>query len=320
MLLLFLPLFFIKRYKQPAAIRFSSGALLSDAPQTYKTKLLKSMKFLRIIILSLFIIALARPQKPIIHQRIYKEGIDIALVLDTSTSMRAMDFKINNKRYDRLHVVKKVVVDFVANRVNDRIGMIAFAKDPYVVCPLTLDHNWLRGNLERVQIGMAQDGTAIGSSITAALNRLKNSKAESKIIILLTDGRNNVGKISPLTAAEAAHALGVKIYTIGAGSIGEVPFPVRDVFGRTSYQNVKIDIDESMLAKIAQISNGQYFRATDTESLKGIYAQIDKLEATPFEQPIYMRYEELFVMFLMWGFILLIIEQVLLNTILLKVP
>jgi Mg-chelatase subunit ChlD len=217
---------------------------------------------------ALLVIALARPQLPVTHQRIYKEGIDIILAVDTSTSMEALDFTIGNKRYNRLYVVKKVVEDFIAERPNDRIGMIAFAALPYVACPLTLDHSWLLNNLERVKIGMVEDGTAVGSSIVAALNRLKESSAKTKIIILLTDGRNNSGKISPLTAAEAARALGVKIYTIGAGSIGEVPYPVQDAFGRRGLQYVSIDIDESSLAKIAQITQGRYFRATDTDSLK----------------------------------------------------
>jgi len=175
-------------------------------------------------------------------------------------------------------------------------------------------------NLERVKLGMVEDGTAVGSSIVAALNRLKESSAKTKIIILLTDGRNNSGKISPLTAAEAARALGVKIYTIGAGSIGEVPYPVQDAFGRRGLQYVSIDIDESSLAKIAQITQGRYFRATDTDSLKEIYRQINKMEKTPFKQPVYQRYEELYVSFALLALFLIVLEQVLANTAAVKIP
>jgi Ca-activated chloride channel family protein len=289
-------------------------------PVTWKLRLRRNLMVIRAAALALLIIALARPQAPLSRQRIFKGGIDIVLVLDTSTSMEALDFTIGNKRYNRLYVVKQVVENFIAERANDRIGMIAFAGRPYVVCPLTLDHQWLLSNLERVKIGMVEDGTAVGSSITAALNRLKSSTAKTKIMILLTDGRNNAGKISPLTAAEAARALGVKIYTIGAGSIGEVPIPVQDALGRQVLGYASIDIDESSLAKIADITQGHYFRATDTDSLKEIYAQINKLEKTPFKQPVYERYEELFPRFLLAALALMAIEIILAYGILIQVP
>ncbi len=310
----------LEHKKNKASVRFSSKTLIKELPVSLSVKALKYFIVLRMIILSLFIIALARPRVPIVQERVFKEGVDIVLTLDTSTSMRALDFKIKGRRYNRLHVVKQVVERFIARRINDRIGMVAFAGRPYVVCPLTLDHNWLLANLERVEIGMVEDGTAIGSSIAAALNRLKSSQAKTKIIILLTDGRNNAGKISPLTAAEAARALGVKIYTIGAGSIGQVPYPVKDAFGRDRIQYVEVDMDESSLAKIADITSGKYFRATDTASLRKIYGRINSLETTPFKQPVYMRYEEKFSLFLLCAFVLLLIEQVLANTILRKIP
>ncbi len=318
--LLLVPLLLMRRRGKSATINFSSQALVKDLPSSLRLKLQKGLIYLRSAALILFICALARPQMPLVKNRVFKEGIDIVLVLDTSTSMRALDFKIKNKRYNRLHVVKQVVEDFIAGRNNDRMGMIAFAGRPYIVCPLTLDHNWLFANLERVTIGMIEDGTAIGSSIIAALNRLKHSTAKTKIIILLTDGRNNAGKISPLTAAEAAQALKVKIYTIGAASTGTVPYPARDLFGQTGYQYVEIDLDETSLKKIAEISQGKYFRATDTSSLKKIYAEIDRLEKTPFKQPVYQRYQELFAGFLIGGIILLILEQILAATLLMKVP
>jgi len=320
LLVLLIPLLWFNRRRKTAGVRFSSGSFLEKLSGTFKIKTLRHIIILRMLILLLFIIALARPQKPITQNRIFKEGVDIVLNVDTSTSMEALDFSIAGKRYNRLYVVKKAVEDFITERVNDRIGLIAFAGRPYIVCPLTLDHNWLLSNLERVKIGMIEDGTAIGSSIAAAVNRLKSSTAKTKIIILLTDGRNNAGKISPLTAAEAARAMGVKIYTIGAGSIGAVPYPVRDAFGRQRIQYVEVDMDESSLAKIAEITHGRYFRATDTDSLKKIYEQINKLEKTPFKQPKFSRYEELYPVFLLLGLGLLALEQVITNTILIKLP
>lgn len=303
-----------------ASVRFSTNSLLKKLPGSLKVRLMPHLILLRMLVLILCIIALARPQKPITQHRVFKEGVDIVMVLDTSTSMEALDFTIGNKRFNRLYVVKQVVEDFISERLNDRMGMVAFAGRPYVVCPLTLDHDWLLKNLERVEIGMVEDGTAIGSSIAAAVNRLRESKAKTKIIILLTDGRNNSGKISPLTAADAARALGIKIYTIGAGSIGEVPYPVRDTFGRIRLQYVEVDMDESSLAKIAEITNGKYFRATDTASLKKIYEQINKMETTPFKQPQYTRYEEKFDVLLFWALGLLCFEQILRQTVLLKIP
>jgi Ca-activated chloride channel family protein len=322
LLLFLLPLFWwlVRRKKNTASIRFSAAELIRQPKPGLKVVLLENLMILRMVAIALVIIALARPQKPVVHQRIYKQGIDIVLALDTSTSMNALDFEIKGKRYNRLYVVKQVVEQFIDQRLNDRIGMIAFAGEAYIVCPLSLDHEWLLTNLERVKIGMVEDGTAIGSSIMSALGRLKTSDAKSKIIILLTDGRNNSGKISPQTAAEAAKALGVKIYTIGAGSIGEVPYPATDVFGRETVQYIEIDIDESTLTQIAKTTGGQYFRATDTASLKTIYEQIDKLETTPFKQPMYTQYDELFRAFLFWAIIIFILEQVLSNTILLKIP
>ncbi|MBU0682737.1 MAG: VWA domain-containing protein, partial [Candidatus Omnitrophica bacterium] len=216
--------------------------------------------------------------------------------------------------------VKNVLSDFVPKRPNDRIGMVAFAALAYTVCPLTLDHDWLEKNLERVNIGMIEDGTAVGSAITAALNRVKDSPAKEKIIILLTDGRNNAGRISPIAAAEAAKALGVKIYTIGAGTKGLAPYPVQDMFGNTVLRSVRIDMDEDLLKKIAEETGGEYFRATDTASLKKIYAKIDKLETTPIEESGYNIYRELFMFLLVPGLLLLVLETVLSNTLLRRIP
>jgi Ca-activated chloride channel family protein len=287
---------------------------------TFRVKLSRSLVMIRIAALILIILALCRPQSVIEETRIETEGIDIVLAIDTSTSMLAEDFTINGKRENRLEVVKKVVKEFIGGRHSDRIGIVAFASRAYTVAPLTLDYDWLMHNLERVKTGIIEDGTAIGSGLSAALNRLKNTDAESKVIILLTDGRNNAGRISPLTAAEVAGALYIKVYTIGAGTKGLAPYPAKDIFGNTVYQSVKINIDDETLRKIAEKTDAKYFRATDTESLKDIYRQIDKLEKTKIEETGYREYRELFHYFLLSGLALLIFEIIINNTILRRVP
>ena len=258
-----------------SSIRFSDKRLVEGIKPSLHVRLSSKLIYLRAIGLSLVIIALARPQSTLEETRTFVEGIDIVLAVDTSTSMRAMDFQLAGNRVDRLEAVKYVVSDFVKKRPNDRIGMVAFSALAYTICPLTLDHEWLEKNLERVQIGIIEDGTAIGSAITASLNRLKDTETKEKIVILLTDGRNNAGSISPVAAAEAARALGVRIYTIGAGSDGLAPYPFKDMFGNTVLQPVEIQIDEKLLREIADTSGGMYFRATDTASLERIYEEID---------------------------------------------
>ncbi len=267
-----------------------------------------------------FIVALAGPRK--ILQEVHRtvEGIDIILTIDSSGSMAAEDFVIQGQRLNRLAVVKKVVEDFIAKRTSDRIGLVTFAARAYTVCPLTTDYKWLIENLKRIDLGLIEDGTAIGSAIATSLNRLKHSSAKSKIIILLTDGVNNAGKIDPITAAHIAETMGVKIYTIGVGSKGYVPFPVRDVWGRTIYQQVKIELNEETLRRIAKITGGEYYLATNTEALKEIYKEIDKLEKSRIEETGYKEYQELFMYPLGIALILLIAEMVLRNTILIRIP
>ncbi len=319
-ILALLPLLVIKRKERMAAARFSSLALAGAITPTWRVKVYQSLPLIRMAAVALLVIALARPQIPLSKNRVFKEGIDIVLGIDVSTSMNALDFTIGGKRYDRVYIVKKVVADFINRRPDDRIGIIAFAGNPYVVSPLTLDHDWLLANMDRVKTGLVEDGTAIGSGILAALNRLKHSSVKTKIIILLTDGRNNTGRIAPLTAAEAAQALQVKIYTIGAGSEGLVPYPFQDVFGRTVLQNIQLDLDEETLKKIAAITRGVYFRATDTASLEKIYKEIDRLEKTPFKQPINTQHKEIFGGFLVWGLFFLMLEQILRATVARKIP
>jgi Ca-activated chloride channel family protein len=255
---------------------------------------------------ALLIVALARPQRGKELQQIKASGIDIILAIDVSRSMLAEDFTIGNERANRLEAVKQVTERFINARPNDRIGIVAFAGRPYLVSPLTLDHDWLLKNLERLNVGLVEDGTAIGSAIVSSANRLKERAAKSKIIVLLTDGDNNSGKVNPTTAAEAAHALGLKIYTIGAGTRGYAPVPV-PMFGQIVYRNVKVEVDEETLKKIAAIANGQFYRATDSKSLQQIFDQIDRLEKSVIETRQYTQYRDLFIWPLMPAFGLLLV-------------
>ncbi len=313
-------IFYIKREKKSPGIRFSSGTLLDGLRPSLKIRLNRNIIFLRAAALSLMILALARPQAIIEESVVETEGIDIVLAVDVSTSMLAEDFKLKGRRHNRLDAVKEVVEEFIKGRAGDRIGMIAFAGRAYTVCPLTLDYDWLLANLDRVKIGMMEDGTAVGSGISSALNRLKDTDSKEKVIILLTDGINNAGRISPLAAAEAARALKTKVYTIGAGSKGYAPYPFEDMFGNVVYQRIKIPLDEETLTKIAEKTDARYFRATDTESLRKIYKEIDMLEKTPIEERGYVQYKELFWIFLIPGLILLILEIILTTTILREIP
>jgi Ca-activated chloride channel family protein len=211
-----------------------------------------------------------------------------------------------------------ILYDFAISA--DRIGMVVFSGRAFTQCPLTLDYGILLEMLDKAQIGMLDDGTAIGSAIAVAVDRLKDSPAKSKVIILLTDGINNAGKIDPLTAAEIAKSYKIKIYTIGAGTQGLAPIPVQDFFGNVVYQDVKVDVDDEGLAQIAELTGGKYFRATDTESLRKIYAQIDRMEKTKVETKVYMEYKELFHLFLVPGLLLLLLEILLANTMYRKLP
>ena len=313
-------LFYARKKDKSGAISFSSGGLFQGLKETFRLRLARNILFLRLTGLILIILALSRPVSPVADSRIESEGIDIVLALDCSTSMLAEDFKLSGGRQNRLEVVKQVVKEFVKARESDRIGITAFAARAYTVCPLTLDYGWLLENLSRVQTGMIEDGTAIGSGLASALNRLKDSKAKSKVVILLTDGRNNTGDIAPSTAAEAAKALKIKVYTIGAGTKGLAPYPVKDFFGNTAYQSIEIDIDEDTLKDIADKTQGRYFRATDTESLREIYKEIDRMEKTEIEEKGFLEYNELFPFFLLPGIGLLFLEIVLSNTVLRKIP
>lgn len=324
-ILLFIPLiillgFTLRRLKMNPSLYFPSNELLSGVGGSWKTRLHFLPVLLRMAAILLCIVALAGPRfvkKETLHKT---EGIDIMLALDASGSMAAEDFVINNQRMNRLAIIKRVVKEFISQRASDRIGIVAFGGVAYTVCPLTTDYPWLEQNLDRVELGLIEDGTAIGSAISSSLLRLKTSEAKTKIMILLTDGMNNAGKIDPIKASEAAKTTGVKIYTIGAGSKGYVPFPAQDFFGRKVYQNVRIDLDEDMLTKVAENTGGKYFRATNTESLREIYKEIDTLEKTKIEETGYFEYTELFDKVLLLALIVILIELVLTNTVLMRIP
>ena len=310
-----------RRRRTDPTFTFSSKKLLEEIRPTFRQRMSSSLILFRALALVLVIFALARPQSVLEESKTVSEGVDIVLDLDTSTSMLAEDFKVAQKRVNRYDVVKDVVKEFIQKRKDDRIGMVAFAARAYTVCPLATDYSWVNENLDRVRVGMIEDGTAIGSAIASSLNRLRTSKTKSRIIILLTDGINNAGTISPIAAAEAARALKIKIYTIGVGTKGLVPYPVgRDAFGRNVYQNIPIEIDEEMLKKIADMTGGKYYRATDTETLRKIYDDISKLEKSNIEHFGYREYSELFKYFLIPAFIILALEIFLANTVFLKVP
>ena len=303
-----------------AAVTFSTTSMLAEIGSRQRNRAGAFLAGLSYLALALFIIALARPQLGRVTTRVQATGVDIMLVIDVSRSMLAEDFTIGNSRSNRIDTVKLVTEQFIRQRPNDRIGIVAFAGRPYLVSPLTLDHEWLIRNLERLRIGLVEDGTAIGSAIAAAANRLKDKEAKTKLIVLLTDGDSNAGKVQPLTAAEAAKALGIRIYTIGAGTEGEAPFPLQNAFGRTIYRNVLVKFDEKTLSEIATITNGQYFRATDTNSLRKIFSEIDKMEKTKIEVERTAQYRDLFQYVLIPGIACLLLEILLSQSVWRRLP
>jgi Ca-activated chloride channel homolog len=277
-----------------AAVEYSDVSLARDVARRTRSRIGGVVWLLPIVAAALMVVGLARPQRTHSRTEVTANGIDIVLGLDVSGSMQALDFTVDNYRVNRIAVVKSVVSRFIDERPNDRIGLIAFAAAPYIVSPLTLDHDWLLQNLERVNVGIGDDGTAIGSAIAAAVNHLRTTTAKSKVVILLTDGVNNSGKISPLAAAEAARALGVKVYTIGVGVRGKAPIPVRDEAGRVHVIMANVDVDEKTLQAVASETGGQFYRATDTNSLQKIYEQINRYETSAQTIQKFEHVEELY--------------------------
>jgi Ca-activated chloride channel family protein len=320
-LVLLIPLVLRARGRgRDAAVRYPSLATLRAVAPAGAGRRRAVLVALRALALGLIAVALARPQFGNTETRIHREGVDVVLAVDVSGSMLAEDFTLGNARASRVEVVKSVVKEFVAARPNDRIGLVLFAARPYTQCPLTLDHGWLLQNLDRAKVGMIEDGTAIGSALATAVNRLRPSTARSKFVVLLTDGENNAGRITPQTAADAAAALGIKVYTVGAGTRGLAPYPAQDFFGNKVYRPMQVDIDEDMLKKIAATTRARYFRATDTASLREIYAEIDRSERTAFEAPEFLDYRELYPWLVWPALALLLIEIGLAETVLRKLP
>jgi Ca-activated chloride channel family protein len=277
-----------------AAVEYSDVSLARELASRSRSRFGWVVGLLPVLAVACMIVGLARPQRSHSRTEVTANGIDIVLGLDISGSMQALDFSVGHSRLNRIAVVKTVVAKFIEDRPDDRIGLVAFAAYPYLVSPLTLDHDWLLQNLERVNVGMGDDGTAIGSALAAAVNHLRTTAAKSKVVILLTDGVNNSGKISPLAAAEAARALGVKVYTIGVGARGKVPIPVKDESGKIHIVTTTVDVDEKTLRAMATETGGWFYRATDTDSLEKIYSQINRYEKSAQSVQKFERVEELY--------------------------
>ena len=305
---------------QEAAFLYSSVQLVKGITGISRSRIGQILLRMRWLSLALFVIGLARPQLGEGQATLRASGIDIVVALDLSGSMASEDFEMNGERVDRLTIAKDVLEKFVAKRLNDRIGLVAFAGRAYIAGPLTLDHDFLLQNIERLNLGTIEDGTAIGSALTASLNRLRDLQAKSKIIILMTDGQNNAGQVPPLTAADAAQTLGVKVYTIGVGTRGTAPFPYIDPFGRKQYVQQPVDIDEETLQQIAAKTGGKYYRADNSDTLRTIYADIDRLEKTEADVKKFQRYRELFPWVVLPGLVLLTLEIILSNTVWRKLP
>jgi Ca-activated chloride channel family protein len=303
-----------------AAVRFPTLGPLQIAAPVSATRRRGILTLLRLTTLGLLIVALARPQAGTAESQIHREGVDVVLAVDVSGSMLAEDFKLDDERTSRLEAVKAVVHEFVKARPTDRIGLVLFAARAYTQCPLTLDHGWLLANLDRAKVGMIEDGTAVGSGLATATNRLRASKSKSRFVVLLTDGESNAGRITPQTAADAAKALDIRVYTIGAGTRGMAPYPALDMFGNKVYRPVQVEIDEETLQKIAATTAGKYYRATDTESLREIYAEIDRAEKTTFEAPQFHDYREMYAWLLVPALGILLAEVGLGETTLRKLP
>lgn len=321
-LLLALPVLALLRARRGPrpAVRYASVAVAQAVGRTARARAGRWLPYARLPAAALLIVALARPQISHASTKVTASGVDMMLALDVSGSMQALDLRLDGARADRLKVVKSVVTKFIDARPNDRMGIVAFAGRPYLVSPLTLDHDWLQKNLDRVAIGSVEDGTAIGSALAASVNRLRQSDAKSKVVVLLTDGINNAGSVSPALAAQAAAAVGVRVYTIAVGAEGRAPIPVVDDAGRRRIVMGQVEVDEQTLRGIAQTTGGAFYRATDTDSLQAIYARIDALEKTTRSVNHFEHRQERFAWAAIPGLALLLAEVGLGLTALRRVP
>jgi Ca-activated chloride channel family protein len=318
-LLLLLPVLFFAHRRWAArrwgALRFSAVERARETGLGQSRWALRIPGILRFLAMVAVIVALARPQTGVTSESILTQGIDIVLAMDVSSSMLAEDLEPN-----RLGAAKQVAAEFARGRQNDRIGLVAFAGEAYTQAPLTLDYGVISGLLTDLDVGMIEDGTAVGMGLATAVKRLQASDAESKVIVLLTDGRNNRGEIGPTTAAQMAQALGMRVYTIGAGTRGDARVPVDDPLVGRRYVSMRVDLDEPTLQEMADLTGGRYFRATDRESLEAVYAEIDALETTEIQVENFTRYGERFPTILAAGLLLLLLEVGLCQTVLRKLP
>ena len=317
LLLLLIPLivgYVLSKKKSDASLQVSDTSVYAHAPKSYKNYLIHLPFILRMLALALVIMVLARPQTTNSWQNSEVEGIDIMLAIDVSTSMLAEDLKPN-----RLEAAKQVAAEFINGRPNDNIGITLFAGESFTQCPLTVDHTVLLNLIKDVQCGLIEDGTAVGMGVANAVSRLKDSKAKSKVVIALTDGTNNRGDISPLTAAEIAKSFGIRVYTIGVGTNGMAPYPYQ-VAGTVQYVNLPVEIDEKTLSEIASITQGNYFRATSNSKLEEVYQEIDKLEKTKLNVRQFSKRDERYEWFALAALLCVLLEVLLRNTILKKIP
>lgn len=316
-LLAFVPVWW-RHHGRPSGLRYADVGLTHDLPASWRLRAMGLLPILRLTVVVLVILAMARPQAGQAQEIISGQGVDIALALDISGSMASLDFEPDN----RLGAAKQVIAEFVRSRSYDRIGLVVFAQEAFTQSPPTLDYSVLLGLLRNVRLATElgiDDGTAIGLGLANAASMLKDSTADSRVVILLTDGVNNAGQIDPITAAEAAKALDIKVYTIGAAKPGPVPFPHQGLLGPRVVMQESV-LDEETLQQIADITGGLYFRATDTDGLEEIYGQINELEKSQIEVRTYTRYQELAYLFLIPAVLLLILEKVLRHTVLRKIP
>ena len=309
-----------RRGSSPAFV-YSSVKLVAGLAGAKRSRAGAVLLALRWLALAILLVALAQPRLMKSTTQVKASGVDIVAALDLSGSMISEDFEVRGERVNRFDMARSVLKGFIDQRPNDRIGLVLFASQAYIGTPLTLDHDFLHENLDRLEIGaIDQNSTAIGDGLGTAVNRLRDLKAKSKIVILMTDGQNNAGKLDPLVAAEAAAAMKVKVYTVGIGLRGQAPMPARDMFGRKVYQMVAVDIDEDTLQKIADKTGGRYYRADNAEKFRQIYAEIDKLEKTEATINKYTEYKELFPWLVTGGLLVLLLELALGQTVLRRLP
>ena len=323
LLLLLLPLLaWLKgRRGQPPAFLYSSVRLVEGLTRARRSRAGAFLAALRWLVLAAFIIALAQPRLMKSATTVKASGVDIVVALDLSGSMISEDFVVRGGRVNRFNMARAVLKQFIDQRPNDRIGLVVFAVQAFIATPLTLDHDFLQENLDRLEIGTINaDQTAIGDALSTALNRLRELKSKSKIVILMTDGQNNAGKVDPLTAAEAAQALGAKVYTIGIGTRGLAPMPVFMNGQKVGYRQMPVDIDENTLQKIADKTGGKYYRADNAERFQQIYAEIDKLEKTEAIINKFTQFDELFPWLVSFGLALLLVEVALGQTVFRRLP